>query len=186
MDLVGHHSNPILSSSTPGQSEFSATVNSRREPTKGGPGGTDSETGRWFNIAGQLSNPASSFNQIVDVLLRGLEAMGFVLGQPSSVVPRQKRKVVRQLTVAQVDEIVQLYRGGNSAPVLARKFGVHRTTVLLHLERRGVPRRVNKRKLTDEKVEEMRHLYRLGVSYNELARRYGVSGDTVRKELSSH
>jgi len=183
VEEVRQLSNPGFRWKPAGQQRYSGSTGSgagRPNTTLGSQKDTQSV---WFDIAGQLSNPASSFNQIVDVLLRGLEAMGFVLGQSSFVVPRQKRKVVRQLTVAQVDEIVLLYREGNSAPVLARKFGVHRTTVLLHLERRGVPRRVNKRKLTDKQVEEMRHLHRLGVSYNELARRYGVSGDTARREI---
>lgn len=76
------------------------------------------------------------------------------------------------------------YRAGDTVSVLVERYGVHRTTVLGHLERMGVPRRANKRKLTDAQVAEIRRLYRLGLSYAELGRKYGVSGDVIKKELS--
>jgi len=121
----------------------------------------------------------------VDLLLAGLRAIGY---QPGAVLrpllTDGKRRRVRQLSAVEVDELVKAYRAGSSAQVLADQFVIHRTTVLLHLERRGVPRRVNKRKMNDEQVEEMRQLRRLGLSYNELGRRYGVSADTVKREIN--
>lgn len=76
------------------------------------------------------------------------------------------------------------YRAGDTVAVLVERYGVHRTTILGHLERMGVPRRANKRKLTDAQVKDMKRLYRLGLSFAELGRRFGVSGDTAKKELS--
>lgn len=76
------------------------------------------------------------------------------------------------------------YRAGDTVPMLVERYGVHRTTILGHLERMGVPRRAQKRKLTDAQVKEAKRLYRLGLSYAELGRKFGVSGDTVKKELS--
>jgi hypothetical protein len=45
-----------------------------------------------------------------------------------------------------------MYEAGASHPVVAKSFGINRTTTLLHLERRGVRRHANERKLSDEDV----------------------------------
>ena len=77
------------------------------------------------------------------------------------------------------------YRAGDSVPVLVERYGIHRTTVMAHLEKMGVPRRAQKRKLNDEQVKELKQLHRLGLSYAELGRRFGISGDTAKKELTN-
>lgn len=181
---MGQLSNPVSSSSTPGQSGFSITIRNARDLAQGDTPATDRELEAWFELKGQLSNPTSSLNKSLDLILGQLQALGY---QPShelpSPRPTRKRRVVRRLTRSEVDQLVALYLAGNSAPALAKQFGIHTTTAFQHLERRGVPRRVNTRKLNDEQAAEIRNLHKIGLTYVELGRRYGVHPRTVRREI---
>jgi DNA-binding CsgD family transcriptional regulator len=87
------------------------------------------------------------------------------------------------LQTAQILELVQQYVAGSSVPQLAEQFNINRTTVLNHLERRGVPRRANLRKLTDEDIAEACRLYQEGRSTKQLGPQFGVDPETVRKAL---
>lgn len=71
----------------------------------------------------------------------------------SSRTPRTLQ-VQRRLTAEVVAELAAAYQAGATVPELVKRFQVHRTTVLAHLERQGVPRRPNHGKLTDEQVAE--------------------------------
>lgn len=155
-----------------------------RSPLEGVKPGSEAWTRLWLEQRGRLSNPQSDLNQAVDLLVAGLQAIRYQPGLAlRPTLSDRKRRRVRQLSAVEINELVKAYRAGSSAQVLADQFVIHRTTVLLHLERRGVPRRVNKRKMNDEQAEEMKQLRRLGLSYNELGRRYGVSADTVKREI---
>jgi predicted DNA-binding protein YlxM (UPF0122 family) len=66
---------------------------------------------------------------------------------------------------------------------LAELYEIHRTTVLDHLKRAGVPTRPNRRKLTDEQVKEAARLYQGGLSLKAVGQRFGVDAQTVRKKL---
>lgn len=52
------------------------------------------------------------------------------------------RARVKALRAEEIDELVVAYLGGGSTYTLAHRFGVHRSTVTAHLERRGVGRRL--------------------------------------------
>ncbi|ALJ18425.1 hypothetical protein AOA12_00210 [Microbacterium sp. No. 7] len=52
---------------------------------------------------------------------------------------------MRALTPDEIDELVAIYEADDSTHTLSRRFGIHRTTVLKHLERRGVAIRVRRR-----------------------------------------
>ena len=65
---------------------------------------------------------------------------------------------------------------------LACEFGIHRTTVMAHLERRGVARRTP-RKLTDQLVKDAAHLYTRGETLAEMADRLDVAPSTLTREL---
>lgn len=99
-----------------------------------------------------------------------------------SAEPVERQRQVR-LTVAQVDELAAAYQAGSSVRELVERFGVHRTTVLDHLKRRGVPRRPAVRKLTDEQVQEAAEFYRVGNSLVTTGKKFGVDGATVAREF---
>jgi predicted ArsR family transcriptional regulator len=80
--------------------------------------------------------------------------------------------------------LAERYLAGESVPALAASFGIHRTTVLEHLERRGVQRRPKRRKLSDAQVIEATRAYAEGASLKELGAQLGVSAETVRNELA--
>jgi DNA-binding CsgD family transcriptional regulator len=66
---------------------------------------------------------------------------------------------------------------------LAARFNIHRTTVLAHLERNGVPRRRSGPKLSNEDVHEAAILYRDGLSLKAIGVRFLVAPDTIEKAL---
>jgi hypothetical protein len=93
-------------------------------------------------------------------------------------------KVQTRLRSAVVDELVRTYQDGSSVRQLAATFSISRTTVLAHLEKRGVPRRVQHRKLTDEDVRAAADLYGHGLSLTAVGQQFRVDAQTVRKEFS--
>lgn len=96
--------------------------------------------------------------------------------------PRQLQ-VQRRLDEAAVLELVRRYVAGESVVMLARAFGLHRTTVLEHLERRGVPRRQVTAKLSPSQVVQAAERYRAGWSVKDLAADFGVGSETMRTTL---
>lgn len=131
--------------------------------------------------AGRLSNPRSDLNQAVDQLLEGMEVI--VARQQGRTTSR--RGVLKQLSPRDVDALVRSYQAGASVRQLVEEFEIHRTTVLTHLEKRGIPRRANTRKLTDEQAMEARAMRDTGVPYAEIARKYRVHPKTVKREVDS-
>lgn len=173
-------SNPENGVRTAGQQGCGVGI---RSPLEGVKAGSEAWTRLWLEQRGRLSNPQSDLNQAVDLLVAGLQAIGYEFGITPPPPSAGKRRRVRWLSAAEVDELVKLYRAGSSAQELARQFVISRTTVLGHLKRRKVPTRVNKRKMNDEQAQEMRQLHDIGVSYHALARTYGVSVRTVKREI---
>lgn len=139
----------------------------------------------WLEVKGQLSNPESELNRRVRELTARIDRSRTPLDVAST--PRTKPgRAVRRLSDRELEQMADEYRAGDTVAILVERYGVHRTTIMGHLERMGVPRRPNKRKLTDAQVVEIRRLYRLGLSYAELGRRFGVSGDVIKKEVSQN
>lgn len=94
--------------------------------------------------------------------------------------PRQQQ---RRLASEQIDEVVTRYIDGESIDGLAREYGINRTTVISHLERKGVERRRNPRKMTDAKVEAAAADYSSGRSLAVVAAEFGVCERTLRREF---
>jgi lambda repressor-like predicted transcriptional regulator len=103
--------------------------------------------------------------------------------QPESPPPPRVLQKQHRLEAQQIAQLVAKYMTGASVRQLTRDFKIHRTTVLNHLEREGVPRRPNTRKLTDEQVAEAAELYEQGWSMLRLGRHYEVDDETVRRTL---
>ncbi len=93
------------------------------------------------------------------------------------------RQEQRRLDPGQVRELVAVYVGGSTVPELEHRYGVHRTTVLAHLNRAGIPRRPQQRKLSDDQLREAAALYARGLSTVAVGRHFGVAAETVRKAL---
>lgn len=177
MDTKGHHSNPKKSSPT------TVSGGSRSVPEPGSKA-SGASVEAWLELKGQLSNPESELNRSVRELTEPFDRSRTPLDVAKA--PRAKpHRRPRRLSEGELEKMAEEYRAGDTVPMLVERYGVHRTTILGHLERMGVPRRANKRKLTDAQVKEVRRLYRLGLSYAELGRKFGVSGDVVKKELLS-
>ena len=75
------------------------------------------------------------------------------------------------------------YASGTSIDELARTYGVHRTTIITHLDQQGVPRRRVVRKLTDLLVTEAAVSYLDGHSLATVAHEYDVDARTLAREF---
>jgi hypothetical protein len=75
---------------------------------------------------------------------------------------------------ATVDELVSAYVAGSSIDALAARLGVNRTTIISHLDRRGVERRNVVRKMTDRSVGQAGKCYEAGESLKVVAVWFGV------------
>ena len=89
----------------------------------------------------------------------------------------------RRLTPAEVVCLAQEYAAGATVKRLADRYGVHRTTVLVHLERQGVSRRRCVRRMSGDDVDEAARLYQLGYSLKRTAERFSVDAETLRREF---
>jgi len=104
-------------------------------------------------------------------------------GAASEEKGRLSNPVLRHLSPGDVNKLVELHTEGSSIDAVARHFGVHRTTVISHLEDHGVPRRGNARKLTDAAVAASAKRYRSGRSLAAVAIQVGVHERTLAREL---
>ena len=82
-----------------------------------------------------------------------------------------------------VDELAHLYEEGASIDALGRRYGVHRTTIIAHLDRRGVTRRHVARKMTDPLVAQASERYAEGLSVADVASEFAVHPGTLAREF---
>ena len=75
------------------------------------------------------------------------------------------------------------YLAGWSIDSLAAEFDVHRTTVMDHLERRGIERRRVVRKMTDRSVHQAARRYATGEPLKVVALKVGVDVRTLAREF---
>lgn len=95
---------------------------------------------------------------------------------------RLSSPVQRRLTNTEIDDLAAQYCAGSTIQTLAREFGLHRTTVMDHLERLGIARRTP-RKLTDPDVIDAAKRYASGSTLAEIADQLGVALSTLTREL---
>ena len=96
---------------------------------------------------------------------------------------RLSNPVQRRLQSTDIDALVGLYREGTSIDGLARRYQLHRTTVIHHLDQAGVARRRVVRKMTDQSVALAAARYGQGASLALVAREFGVHQRTLAREL---
>lgn len=94
--------------------------------------------------------------------------------------PRPPR-TARQLAAPDLDRLVAAYRDGVTVYELARRFGIHRSTVGKHLQARGVD--TTPPGLAPEDVPVAAELYRQGWSLAKIAGKFGTTASTVRTRL---
>jgi transposase-like protein len=91
--------------------------------------------------------------------------------------------VQRRLSASDINEICASYASGRSIDELARSHGVHRTTIINHLDKHGVPRRRVVRKMTDAQVADAALIYRNGNSLKTAAKEFNVDTRTLGREF---
>jgi DNA-binding transcriptional ArsR family regulator len=89
----------------------------------------------------------------------------------------------RRLTSAQIEQLVLDYKAGvGSVYILARNYGVDRSTVSGHLRAAGL--RLGRLPLTDAEVERAASLRADGSSFNEIGRAMKRDPKTIKKALA--
>src|SRR5665213_3415104 len=169
VEAMGQLSNPIVSGVSPdpkglsGATEVKKKVKTTRKRT------IFKSLRPALEDPGWLSNPYSTFNMAVAELLEIMkDAEGRKQGRKTPI------PALRHLSKADVDLIVAKYQAGSSIKELVKDMRLHRTTIMHQLEKRGIPRRRNRRKMNDVLATEAKHLHNLGYSYYALAGRYQV------------
>jgi transposase-like protein len=102
--------------------------------------------------------------------------------------PQEERRrlsnpVQHRLSPADIEQLIHMYRAGGSIKALARRYDVHRTTVMSQLARSGINARRNVRKLTDESVTLAATQYAAGASLAAVASAFGVHERTLAREF---
>lgn len=88
----------------------------------------------------------------------------------------------RRLKPPQVEELLQGYREGVPINDLSAQFGIHRSTLLEHLNRADLPRR-RYPALQGDELKEARRLYESGQSAATVAEHFAIDASTVYRTL---
>jgi DNA invertase Pin-like site-specific DNA recombinase len=104
-------------------------------------------------------------------------------GELRTAVPRTPKRHPNQLPTDQVDQLVIAYQAGGNARAVAARFGIHRSTVAAHLDRRGITKRGLK-VLGEAQIEDAARLRIQGVSYERIANQFAVDKMTVWRALN--
>ena len=89
----------------------------------------------------------------------------------------------RRLSRSEIEQLIHQYRDGVSIDGLARRYEIHRTTIIHHLDRAGISRRRVIRKMTDESVARAAARYAEGASLAVVASEFGVHQRTLAREF---
>jgi transposase len=103
------------------------------------------------------------------------------LTQHRSMASTRSRQSQTRLSLVQIQALVDGYRTGALIKDLAKRFGVHRTTVTTVLARHGVALRPVS--LSDRQVMTAGRLYECGWTLAQLARKYDVDDMTIWRSL---
>ncbi|MFZ2057145.1 MAG: hypothetical protein WAV54_07035 [Acidimicrobiales bacterium] len=133
---------------------------------------------------GRLPNPGKDFVQVSDDKgVHDPRCRRDVDAEAAKWLARCDRQAQIRLSLADIERLIAAYAEGNSVLQLAARFNIHRTTVLAHLERNGVPRRRMGPKLRDEDVHQAAVLYRDGLPLKAIGVRFLVAPDTIGMAL---
>lgn len=90
-------------------------------------------------------------------------------------------KKAKRLSDAELSTFQARYREGATVDVLAREFGVHRTTVMAFTKRLDLHRPI--RALSEPQIQQAAIMYAEGEPLAVVAKRYGVGVETMRTTL---
>jgi AraC-like DNA-binding protein len=93
---------------------------------------------------------------------------------PAAPHPTQGR-----LRPPDIDAIVDRYRAGDTINELAHRFAINRTTVIAHLDRRGVERRATSKQWNHKTLTSAARSYADGSSLADVAAQFGLDPSTV-------
>ncbi len=95
--------------------------------------------------------------------------------------PRDRRPA-RRLSTSEAEEMVSLYRDGETIVALAARFGVDRSTVMRQLRKAGVPKYAG---WTDQVTDDARALYEAGHSLADISQLIGWPPTTIGRHLKA-
>jgi transposase len=137
------------------------------------------------DLTAQLLNPTKPFQTHLcsDTSVRSVDDDDTIAPHQLNGTRPRLKQAQHRLKAEQVRELVAAYVAGASVHQLTKQFQVHRSTVVAHLERHGIPRRASTRKLSDDDVPQAAKLYEQGWSLVRLGEHYSVDDETVRRAL---
>lgn len=96
---------------------------------------------------------------------------------------RLSNPVQRRLSEHDVGKLVSAYLAGSTIDSLAEQLSVHRTTIIDHLDRRGIERRRVVRKMTGQSVRQATRRYESGDSLKAVASQFDIDARTLAREF---
>jgi lambda repressor-like predicted transcriptional regulator len=116
---------------------------------------------------------------LADLRERSARALHEPIAQGWARPPARQQQ--RRLAADEAVAVAREYRAGADMRHLARKYGVHRTTISGCLTKLAIPR--HEVGLAPDDVPEAAELYRAGWSLARLSAKYGCTDNTVRARL---
>jgi transposase-like protein len=122
-----------------------------------------------------LSNPPPAFTRLC-----GLDIKPGDAAAPSTKPPRE---AAPPLEPQVVEAMCRAYDDGEPISHIAKRFGIHRSTFYVRLERAGVQLRPREA-LSPTEVRQAANLYSQGRSLADVGRVLGVDAQTIRNHLA--
>lgn len=110
-----------------------------------------------------------------------LRSLAQLKGSRRAEPARELPKKAKRLDDSELSAFQARYREGATVDMLAREFGVHRTTVMAFTKRLDLHRPI--RAMSESQIQQAAGIYHGGEPLAEVARRYGVSVETMRTAL---
>jgi lambda repressor-like predicted transcriptional regulator len=117
---------------------------------------------------GHYSNPAA-----------GLAGEDQTRPDDDAPLPAAPHPTRGRLRLPDIDALVDRYRAGDTINELADRFGINRTTVIAHLDRRGVQRRALSKQWDHKTLTYAVRSYADGSSLAAIAEQFGLDPSTV-------
>ncbi|MDZ5144536.1 hypothetical protein [Microbacterium testaceum] len=113
-----------------------------------------------------------------------LRSLARLTGSRSAEPARELPKKAKRLDDTKLSAFQARYREGATVEMLAREFGVHRTTVMAFTKRLDLHRHVHA--LSDPQIQQAAVLYQDGESLAGVAKHHGVGVETMRTALLAY
>ena len=140
--------------------------------------------GRLSNLLEIAETLAAQGSELIDDSSESVETTQIRPSDDHADRPREEKGRLpnppqRRLSPTDIDDLIAAYRAGATISQLAVEFGIHRTTVAGHLDRRGLPRRSEQTAWDDETLTQAAELYATGLSLADVADQFGIDAQTV-------